>query len=192
MKLWTNLRSADGIRDAIHATEGNNLHLGKMLNGVCVVEGAYLFSSLKGQLYAASEQQRSTVLSSVYSMIKLPGSPLTSWTSLKDYDKKTVPLQVTEKRTSHPRETTLPANQTARSTKLTHNSRSIVCFRCGGPYRRRGDARRGIPACTAKCHCSICDTDTHATERHDLFEKTVRKSSANVESKKQIAVEKIQ
>ena len=64
MKLRTNLRSADDIRDAIHATEGNNLHLGKVLNGVYVVEDAYLFSSLKGQLYEVSEQQRSTVLSS--------------------------------------------------------------------------------------------------------------------------------
>jgi hypothetical protein len=65
MKLWTNLRSADEIRDAIHATEGNNLHLGKVPNGAYIVEDAYLFSSLKGQLYAVSEQQRSTVLSSV-------------------------------------------------------------------------------------------------------------------------------
>ena len=56
MKLWTNLRSADGIRDAIHAMEGNNLHLGKVPNGAYVVEDAYLFSSLKGQLYAVPEE----------------------------------------------------------------------------------------------------------------------------------------
>ena len=125
-------------------------------------------------------------------MIELPGSPLTSWTNLKDYVNKMVSLQVAEKRTSRPRETALSANQTALSTTPTHNSRSIVCFRCGGPHPSRGDARRGIPACTAKCHCSICDADTHATERHALFEKIVRKSSANAESKKHIAVEKIQ
>ena len=127
MKLWSNLRSADEIRDAIHATEGNNLH-------------AYLFSCLKGQLYEVSEQQRSTVVSSVYSMIELLGSPLTDWTNLKDYVKKMVPLKVTEKRTYHPRETALSANQNSRSTTPTHNSRSIVCFRCGGPHASRGDA----------------------------------------------------
>ena len=140
MKLWTNLRSADEICHAIHATEGNNLYLGKVLNGVCVVEDAYLFSSLKGQLCAVAEQQRSTVLASVYSMIELPGFPLTSWANLKDYVNKMVSLQVAEKRTSRPRETALSANQTALSTTPTHNSRSIVCFRCAGPHPSRGDA----------------------------------------------------
>ena len=47
MALWTDLPSADGIRYAIHTAKGNNLHLGKVLNGAYVAEGAYLFSSPK-------------------------------------------------------------------------------------------------------------------------------------------------
>ena len=58
MKLRTNLRSSDEICDAVHATEGNNLHLGKVLNGAYVVEDAYVFSSLKGQLYAQMMRTR--------------------------------------------------------------------------------------------------------------------------------------
>ena len=166
----------DQIRDAIDFADCSNGHLRTVASGTYFIDDKALFDALKVSLKRMAELPRFNVLSTVYGLTKMDGSSVDNWEKTSKYAKAQVPL----KTSATPPQTPVPSRATALTAqqRLARQPFTIVCFKCGGPHRALGDPRRGLPACSVKCFCSVCQEDTHSTEHHDMFKRIVGKPKA--------------
>ena len=166
----------DQIRDAIDFADCSNGHLRTVASGTYFIDDKALFDALKVSLKRMAELPRFNLLSTVYGLSKMDGSSVDNWEKTSKYVKAQVPL----KTSATPSQPPVPSRVTALTAqqRLARQPFTIVCFKCGGPHRALGDPRRGLPACSVKCFCSICQEDTHSTEHHDMFKRIVGKPKA--------------
>ena len=166
----------DQIRDAIDFAECSNGHLRTVVSGSHFLDDKALFDALKISLKRMAELPRFNLLSTTYGLTRMEDGSLGTWEKTIKFVKTQVPLNTT----STPSQPTVPTRTTALSAqqRSARQPFTIVCFKCGGPHRALGDPRRGLPACSVKCFCSICQEDTHTMKYHDMFKRIVGKFKA--------------
>ena len=168
----------DQIRDAIDFAECSNGHLRTVVSGSHFLDDKALLDALKVSLKRMAELPRFNLLSCAYGYTRMDDGSggLGTWEKTVKFVKTQVPL----KTAVTPSQPTVPTRTTALTAqqRFARQPFKIVCFKCGGPHRALGDPRRGLPPCSVKCFCTVCQEDTHTTEHHEMFKRIVGKPKA--------------